>query len=142
MSADRTRRLAAEFLGTAGLLCAIVGSGIMAERLAGGNIAIALLANTIAIGAALTVLILMFAPVSGAHFNPAVSLSAALLGEVKRQDAILYVVFQIAGGILGVGAANLMFGLPILFASQKIRTGVGLWLGEFTATFGLIAVII
>src|SRR5262245_27280602 len=138
MSADRTRRLAAEFIGTAGLLCAVVGSGIMAERLAGGNAAIALLANTVATGAALVALILMFAPVSGGHFNPIVSLSAAIVDDLSWQDTALYIVLQIAGGILGVGIANLMFELPVIFASQKVRTGGAQWLGEVVATFGLI----
>lgn len=135
------RRLAAEFLGTTGLLAAVVGSGIMAERLAGGNIAVALLANTVATGAALVALILTFAPVSGAHFNPAVTLWAAINGEIKWREAAPYVVAQLAGALLGVGLANLMFDLPIFFASTKVRTGPSQWLGEFVATFGLIAVI-
>jgi len=138
----RSRRLAGEFLGTAGLLCAVVGSGIMAERLAGGNEAIALLANTVATGTALVALILMFAPVSGGHFNPAVSISAAINGELGWQDAALYTIFQVGGGVLGVAIANAMFDLPVLFVSQKARTGMGQWLGEFVATFGLIAVTI
>jgi glycerol uptake facilitator-like aquaporin len=134
--------LAAEFLGTAMLLAAVVGSGIMAERLAGGNVAIALLENTIATGAALMALILMFAPVSGAHFNPAVSLSAAINGDSPWSDMIAYVAVQIPGALLGVAAANVMFDLPAFFASQKLRTGFGQWLGEFIATFGLVAVVI
>jgi thioredoxin type arsenate reductase len=136
------QRLVAELLGTAMLLCAVVGSGIMAERLAGGNIAIALLANTIATGAALVALILMFAPISGAHFNPAVSLSAAINKEIFWRDAGLYIIVQIIGGLLGVAVANLMFGLPLFFASTKTRFGFEQWLGEFVATFGLVAVII
>ena len=135
------RRLAAEFLGTAGLLAAVVGSGIMAERLAGGNVAIALLANTLATGAALVALILTFGPVSGGHFNPVVSVSDAVNRGISWSDAAFYVVAQIAGGLLGVGTANLMFDLPVFFASTKTRTGFSQWLGEFVATFGLIAVI-
>ncbi len=135
------RRLAAEFLGTAGLLAAVVGSGIMAERLAGGNVAVALLANTLATGAALVALILTFAPVSGAHFNPAVTFWAAVNGEITWLDTALYAAAQLAGAVLGVGVANLMFDLPVFFASTKIRTGPSQWLGEFVATFGLIAVI-
>ena len=135
------RQLAAEFLGTAGLLAAVVGSGIMAERLAGGNAGLALLANTLATGAALVALILTFAPVSGAHFNPAVTLWAAVNGGISGRDATLYAVAQITGALLGVGFANLMFDLPVYFASTKIRTGPAQWLGEFVATFGLIAVI-
>ncbi len=136
------RRLAAEFIGTAMLLCAVVGSGIMAERLAGGNVAVALLANTLATGAALAALILMFAPTSGAHFNPVVSLSAVINREMSWSDAVLYTIIQITGALLGVAAANLMFGLPPFFASTKVRTGFGQWLGEFIATFGLVAVVI
>jgi glycerol uptake facilitator-like aquaporin len=136
------RRLAAEFLGTAMLLCAVVGSGIMAERLAGGNVAIALLANTIATGAALVALILMFAPISGAHFNPVVSMAAAINGETSWSDAAIYTMVQILGGLLGVAVANLMFDLPVFFASTKIRTGFGQWLGEFVASFGLVGVIV
>lgn len=141
MKANIYRRLAAEFLGTAMLLGAVVGSGIMAERLAGGNIAVALLANTIATGAALIALILMFAPVSGAHFNPAVTFSEATSGSIGWPESASYIVAQIAGGFLGVGAANLMFDLPMFFASTKMRTGFSQWLGEFVATFGLIGVI-
>jgi glycerol uptake facilitator-like aquaporin len=137
-----SRRLAAEFLGTAMLLCAVVGSGIMAERLAGGNVAIALLANTIATGAALVALILMFAPVSGAHFNPVVSMSAAINGETSWSDAAIYTMVQILGALLGVAVADLMFDLPAFFASTKVRTGFGQWLGEFVAAFGLVGVIV
>ncbi len=121
---------------------AVVGSGIMAERLAGGNVAIALLANTIATGAALFALIVTFAPISGAHFNPVVSLSAALSGDSSWTDAGFYTLTQIAGAVLGVAIANLMFDLPALFASTRVRTGFAQWLGEFVATFGLVAVII
>lgn len=141
MQNDLYRRLAAEFMGTAMLLAAIVGSGIMAERLAGGNVAVALLANTIAIGAALVALIFTFARLSGAHFNPAVTLWSALNGEIALKDGLLYVLVQISGAIFGVGLANVMFGLPFLFASTKQRTGPSQWLSEFLATFGLIAVI-
>lgn len=137
-----TRRLVAEFIGTAGLLAAVVGSGIMAERLAGGNMAVALLANTLATGAALFALILAFASISGAHFNPAVSLVAAASGELSWKDTVFYVVTQTLGAVSGVALANVMFDLSPLFASTKVRTGFGQWLGEFVATFGLIAVII
>ena len=135
------RRLVAEFLGTAMLLAAVVGSGIMAERLAGGNVAVALLANTLATGAALVALIFTFAPISGAHFNPVVTLSDAMNGGTTWSDAALYLVAQVCGALLGVGIANLMFDLPTFFASTKPRTGFSQWLGEFVATFGLIAVI-
>lgn len=137
----KSRLLAAEFIGTAMLLCAVVGSGIMAERLAMGNVAVALLANAIATGAALVALILMFAPVSGAYFNPVVSLSAAINGEKRWTDALLYSGVQIAGALLGVAVANLMFELPVFSESQKIRTGVAQWLGEFVAAFGLVGVV-
>ena len=114
----------------------------MADRLAAGNVAIALLGNTVATGAALIALILMFAPVSGAHFNPAVSVSSLLNRELYALDTGLYVLVQIAGGVLGVSAANLMFGLPTLFLATKVRNGPGQWLGELIATFGLVGVII
>ena len=135
------RRFTAEFIGTAFLLMAVVGSGIMAERLAGGNVAVALLANTIATGGALVALILAFGPVSGAHFNPVVSFCDAMTGGLSWRDCLLYFVAQIAGGILGTVLANLMFSLPAVFASTKMRTGPGQWLGEFVATFGLLSVI-
>jgi glycerol uptake facilitator-like aquaporin len=135
------QRLAAEFLGTAMLLCAVVGSGIMAERLSSGNVAITLLANSIATGAVLAALILMFAPISGAHFNPVVSLSAWLAGEMKVKDAILFMAAQGCGAIFGVLIANVMFDLPVVFFSTKVRSGTGQWIGEFIATFGLITVI-
>jgi len=137
-----TQRLTTEFLGTAGLVCAVVGSGIMAERLSGGNVAIALLANTAATGAALYFLIVSFAPVSGAHFNPAVTLVNVLRRDLGFKGAIGYWAAQVSGGVLGTAVANLMFDLPPLFASTKVRTGAGPWLGEFVATFGLIGVII
>ncbi len=141
MTVNLPRRLAAEFLGTAMLLAAVVGSGIMAERLAGGNIAIALLANTVATGAALVALIFTFGPISGAHFNPAVTISDAVAGGTKWRDAMLYLAVQTAGAVLGVITANLMFELPAILPSTKVRTGPAQWLGEFVATFGLLAVI-
>lgn len=135
------RRLTAEALGTAFLLTAVVGSGIMGERLAGGNVAIALLANTIATGAALAVLISIFGPISGAHFNPAVTLFFGLRLEIGIGVGLLYVVAQIVGAIAGVWAAHAMFGMPILEVSQKLRDGPAQWWAEFFATFGLIATI-
>jgi len=136
------RRLAAEFIGTAMLLCSVVGSGIMAERLAGGNVAVALLANTIATGAALFALILMFAPISGAHFNPVVSLTALGQKEIDWRQALLYIAAQITGALIGVLIANLMFDLPAFFVSTKVRTDFGQWLGEFIAAFGLVGVVV
>ncbi len=136
------RRLVAEFIGTAGLLAAVVGSGIMAERLAGGNVAVALLANTLATGAALAALILAFASVSGSHFNPVVSLASALNGELAWRDTLLYSLAQFSGALFGVAVANAMFDLPLFFVSQKARTGFGQWLSELVATFGLVGVII
>jgi glycerol uptake facilitator-like aquaporin len=133
--------MTAEFLGTAGLLAIVVGSGIMAERLAGGNVAVALLANTLATGAGLVALILTFGKISGAHFNPAVTISDALVKGIAWRDAAAYVAAQIVGAIAGVGAANLMFELPVFFCSQKERTGAAQWFSEFVATFGLLAVI-
>lgn len=137
-----SRRLVSEFIGTAFLLGAVVGSGIMAERLAGGNVALALLANTIATGAALAALILMFARASGAHFNPAVSFSAARNGDISWTDAAAYVSVQIGGAVIGVAVANLMFDLPVFSLSTKPRTGLGQFIGEFVATFGLVGLII
>ena len=124
------------------LVCAVVGSGIMAERLAGGNIAVALLANTIATGAALFALIVMLAPISGAHFNPVVSLTAAMSGEVTWGIAFRYIVAQLIGGLGGTAIANVMFDLPVFFYSAKVRSGFTQMLGEFIATFGLVGVII
>jgi len=124
------------------LLATVVGSGIMAERLAGGNGAVALLANTIATGAALFALILSFSQISGAHFNPAVTMCKAINGSIKLREAIGYVFAQLAGAITGVAAANAMFDLPVLLASTKVRTGGSQWFSEFIATFGLIALII
>lgn len=136
------RRYASEFIGTAMLLMAVVGSGIMAERLSNGNVAVALLANTIATGAALFTLIVMFASVSGAHFNPVVTLIMAIDHEISWTNAIVHFVAQITGALLGTALANLMFDLPLFFASTKVRTGASQWLAEFIATFGLVAVII
>jgi glycerol uptake facilitator-like aquaporin len=141
MTANISRRVAAEFIGTGFLVAAVVGSGIMAERLAGGNIAIALLANTIATGAALAALILTFGTVSGAHLNPAVSLADTLEGGLKWREAAAYIVAQCLGGISGALTAHAMFGLPILSLSQHVRSGGGQVLSEFVATFGLLCVI-
>lgn len=136
------RRLAAEALGTTFLLAAVVGSGIMGERLAGGNVAIALLANTIATGAALMSLIIALAPISGAHFNPVVTLVIALERALPWHEALAYVAVQITAAFAGVAAAHLMFGEPLFFASMRERTGAAQWWSESVATFGLIAVII
>lgn len=136
------RRLVAEGLGTAMLLAVVVGSGIMAERLAGGNVAVALLANAIATGAGLVALILMFGTISGAHFNPAVTLSEAWQNNMPRREVLPYIAVQIGGAFLGVLAAHLMFELPLAQASQHVRTGAAQWFSEFVATFGLLAVII
>jgi glycerol uptake facilitator-like aquaporin len=138
---NTSRRLIAEALGTALLLAAVVGSGIMGETLAGGNVAIALLANTLATGAALAVLISTFGPVSGAHFNPAVTLFFGLRREIEPGLAVLYVAAQLAGAVLGVWAAHAMFALPILETAQKLRDGPAQWLSEFVATFGLVLTI-
>ena len=137
-----TRRLAAEFLGTALLLAIVVGSGIMGERLAAGNEAVALLGNTIATGAGLIVLIHMFGPISGAHFNPAVTLAVLLRRETTARPAILYVIAQLAGAIIGVWAAHVMFAEPILQLSAKARDGLGQGFAECIATFGLIGTIV
>lgn len=136
------RRLVAEGLGTAFLLAVVVGSGIMAERLAGGNIAIALLANAIATGAGLIALILMFGPVSGAHFNPVVTLSEAYQKNLPARDVLPYILLQVLGAFAGVATAHAMFDLPLFFASAHARTGMAQWWSEFVASFGLIAVII
>jgi glycerol uptake facilitator-like aquaporin len=136
------KRLAAEALGTALLLAVVVGSGIMGERLAGGNVAIALLGNTLATGAALVVLISVFGPVSGAHFNPAVTLVFSLKREMTWRIAIAYVVVQIGGAVLGVYVAHAMFAEPILQISTKLRDGPGQAFSEFVATFGLLATIL
>ncbi len=141
MQINLIRRAISEGLGTAFLLAAIIGSGIMGERLADGNTAVALLANTIAIGAALVCLISTFAPISGAHFNPVVTLSDVFQGRLIWRDAFVYITSQIIGAFAGVAIANIMFGLPVFFASTKVRTGGAQWLGEFVATFGLLMVI-
>ena len=135
------RRAVAELLGTGFLLAAVVGSGIMGERLAGGNIAIALLVNTIATGAALMALIYSFGGLSGAHFNPVVTLDQALNDAMPWRQAPAYVIAQIVGAFLGVGAANRMFGLALFSVSRHARSGPALLLSEFIATFGLIMVI-
>src|SRR5499425_994928 len=134
-------RLASEFLGTAFLVAAVIGSGIMGERLASGNVAIALLANTIATGAALVALILTFGPISGAHFNPAVTLADASQGGLPWGEVPLYVGAQVVGAFAGVAAAHFMFELPVFFASRHTRSGPAQAFSEFVATFGLLAVI-
>jgi glycerol uptake facilitator-like aquaporin len=135
------RRIASELTGTALLLAAVVGSGIMGERLAGGNVAMALLANSIATGAALVALILTFGPISGAHFNPAVTLADAALGGTTWRDVPVYIAAQCAGAVLGVVSAHLMFALPLLQVSQHMRAGSAQVFSEFVATFGLLSVI-
>lgn len=137
-----TRRLIAEGLGSGLLFACVVGSGIMAEALAGGNVAIALLGNTLATGAILYVLITIFGPISGAHFNPAVTLVMRLRGEIATREALAFVVVQLAGGIIGIWLTHLMFDLPILQYSTKARAGIGNWTGEFVATFGLLLTIL
>jgi glycerol uptake facilitator-like aquaporin len=141
MTATLPRRLTAEFIGTALLLSTVVGSGIMAERLAAGNIALALLCNTLATGAALVALILTFGPISGAHLNPAVTLADASLGRLPWREAPAYIAAQIAGAFTGVAAAHLMFGLPIFSASSHPRSGPAQLFSEFIATFGLLSVV-
>jgi glycerol uptake facilitator-like aquaporin len=141
MKPSLVRRLAAEFIGTAFLVAAVVGSGIMAERLAGGNVALALLANTIATGAALVALILAFGPVSGAHFNPAVSFADALERGLGFAEACAYIAVQICGGILGTLIAHRMFGLTFISISRHARSGPSQIFSEFIATFGLLCVI-
>lgn len=141
MTADLRRRLAAEALGTAMLLATVVGSGIMAERLAGGNVALALLANAVATGGGLLALILALGGISGAHFNPTVTLSAWLRKQMRGRDAAAYVLVQIAAAYAGVAAAHAMFGEPLFSASQHVRSGLAQGWSEFVATFGLLAVI-
>ncbi len=140
------RAVAAELIGTALLLAAVVGSGIMAERLSGGNVGLALLANAIATGGALYALIVMFGPLSGAHFNPVVTLALAWRGEGPQENVatriVLFLLAQVAGAILGVWLAHLMFDLPILQTSVKARAGIGQWAAEATATFGLVLLIL
>ena len=137
-----TRKLAAEFLGSAFLLAIVVGSGIMGERLAGGNAAIALLANSIATGAGLVALITIFGPLSGAHFNPVVSVSEAAMGRLPWRAVLPYLLAQFAGAIAGVIAAHWMFELPALMTSTHARTGPAQWWSECVATFGLSTVIL
>jgi glycerol uptake facilitator-like aquaporin len=141
MRFDLRARLTAEFVGTAFLVAAVVGSGIMGERLSGGNVAIALLANTIATGAALTALILALGPISGAHLNPAVTLSEAIENGIAARDALAYIGVQCVGGILGAIVAHLMFGLRWYSFSSHARHGLPIVLSEFVATFGLMTVI-
>ena len=137
----RARRLTAEAVGTALLLAGVVGSGIMGERLAGGNVAIALLANTLATGAVLVALILTFGPISGAHFNPAVTLTAASQGGLAWGEVPGYVTVQVVGAFVGVATAHLMFAHPLFALSSHSRTGTAQLVSEFVATFGLLAVI-
>jgi len=136
------RRLASEGIGTAFLLAAVVGSGIMGERLSGGNAAMTLLANSLWTGAALVALILAFGPSSGAHFNPLVTLVSAVRRELRWRDASLYIVVQVAGAFVGVWAAHRMFELPLLMLSHRGRSGGGQWLSEGIATLGLLSVIL
>jgi glycerol uptake facilitator-like aquaporin len=137
-----SRRLGAEALGTAFLLAVVVGSGIMGERLSGGNVAIALLANSIATGCGLWVLITLFAPVSGAHFNPAVTLTLATTGDFAWGDVLPYLLTQVVFAYVGVAAAHLMFELPLFTASENVRTGVGQWWSEIVASAGLVLTIL
>jgi glycerol uptake facilitator-like aquaporin len=137
----RARSLAAEGLGTAFLVAAVVGSGIMGERLAGGNVALALLANTAATGAALVALIVTFGPISGAHFNPVVTLSAAWHGDLPGAEVAGYAAAQVAGALLGAAVAHLMFGEPLYSLAQHVRRGPAQLLSEVVATFGLVIVI-
>ena len=141
ISEGTVRKLVAEFGGTMTLLATVIGSGIMAERLADENMAIALLGNTIPTGAILFVLITIFGPVSGAHFNPAVTLAFAVRREIGHRLAILFVMAQVMGGLCGAMLAHVMFEMPVLQLSQNIRTGPALWTSEFVATFGLLTVI-
>ncbi|WP_342741059.1 MIP/aquaporin family protein [Bradyrhizobium sp. B117] len=135
------RRIVSEWLGTAFLVAAVVGSGIMAQRLAGGNVALALLCNTISTGAILVVLILVFGPLSGAHFNPAVSLALTLRGELTWRAMWAYILAQISGSLAGVFAAHLMFDIQLWQVSLTQRTGAGQWISEAAATFGLLVTI-
>lgn len=136
-----TKKLFAEFIGTAFLLATVIGSGIMAEALAGGNVAIALLGNTIPTGAILYVLITGLGPVSGAHFNPAVTLAFLIRGEISVPQSVLFVIFQILGGLAGMLAAHYMFEIDLFQISEKARTGPSQWFSEIVATFGLVSVI-
>jgi glycerol uptake facilitator-like aquaporin len=142
MRTDLERRLFAEVLGTALLLAVVIGSGIMAERLAGGNVAVALLANTLATVGGLYILIEVLGPVSGAHFNPAVSLIMTLRGALPRSLLAPYVLAQLAGAVFGAWLAHAMFGIPLLQFSTKLRSGTGQWIAEAVATAGLLLVIL
>ncbi len=142
MTLNLGRAVAAETIGSFLLFATVVGSGIMAERLAGGNVAVALLGNTVATGAMLFVLITMLGPISGAHFNPAVSLVFRARGELATTPLLAFLAAQLVGGIAGVWSAHLMFDLPVLQLSTKTRTGVGQWAGEAIATFGLVLTIL
>jgi glycerol uptake facilitator-like aquaporin len=141
MKSSLGRRVAAEFIGAAFLLAAVVGSGIMGERLAGGNVAIALLANTIATGAALVALILAFGEISGAHLNPVVTMAGAIEGEFPWSESPAYIFAQILGAVCGALAAHVMFGLPVISISRHARSGWAQVFSEFVATFGLVCVI-
>src|SRR5437763_88313 len=141
MRVNLARRMVAEAVGTAMLLAAVVGSGIMGERLAGGNVGIALLANTIATGAALVALILTLGPISGAHFNPAVTVADASQGGIPWREVPLYLLAQVIGAYAGVAAAHVMFEAPLFVASRHVRSGLAQAFSEFVATFGLLAVI-
>ena len=136
------RQLFSEWLGTFFLVAVVIGSGIMAERLADGNLALALLGNTLATGAILVVIILIFSPISGAHFNPAVTLVFLIRREINAKNALYYIVVQILGGLTGAIVAHIMFELPLIEPSITIRSGVSQWVAEFVATFGLIATIL
>ena len=136
------QRLCAEALGSFLLFATVIGSGIMAKQLAGGNVAVALLGNTVATAAMLYVLIAMLGPISGAHFNPAVSVVMRLRGQIGSAELAAFVAVQVAAGILGAWAAHAMFGLPIIQLSTHLRDGPGQWLGEFIATFGLVITIL
>lgn len=142
MTVPLARRLLAEALGSAMLFATVIGSGIMAEKLAVGNVAVALLGNTMATAAMLFVLIAMLGPISGAHFNPAVTLVVATRRGIAWRDVLPFMAVQIGFGIVGAWAAHLMFDMPILQTSLKVRTGIGQWTGEAIATFGLILTII
>jgi glycerol uptake facilitator-like aquaporin len=142
MGSTQTQRLAAEFLGSAVLLATVVGSGVMGETLAGGNVAIALLANTLATGAILVVLITMLGPISGAHFNPAVTAVFVARREIASREGAAYIIAQLSGAVLGVLVAHAMFDLPILQLSQKIRSGLAQGFSEWVATFGLVLTIL
>jgi glycerol uptake facilitator-like aquaporin len=139
---DLSRRLAAEAIGTAVLLSVVIGSGIMGDSLSGGNVAIALLGNTIATGAILVVLIFSFGPLSGAHFNPAVTLAFLMRREITPGDAMLYVLAQIVGGLAGALAAHAMFELPLIQISETARSGPAQWFAEWVATLGLVSTIL